>query len=66
MICDAKRKAGVLNDFFLGRSDSDDSHVPGPDDTCNVERTLVDIVLTQGDIEDLLKSLDISKDIYWP
>ena len=61
LVCDDKSKAEVFNDFFASSSKLEDSHVPKPDSTCNVERVLDKISIQEKDIADLLKCLDISK-----
>ena len=61
LVCEDKAKAEAFNDFFLQSSTVDDSQAPVPDNTCHADRTLGEINLTPKDIEDLLKTLDITK-----
>ena len=61
LICNDKEKAKIFNDFFCSQSDLDDSNVPVPDITQSQNEGLEHIVITENEVEDILKTLDISK-----
>ena len=56
-ICDNCENAQVFNEFFLESSRLDDQQIPKPDATCNVERTLSHVVITE-------RNLSLSSGIY--
>ena len=54
-ISDDREKVQVFNKVFLLSSWIDDEQIPKHDATCNVERTLSHVVITEKDIGDLHK-----------
>ena len=60
-LCDDKEKAESFNEFFLQSSNIDDSNMPEPDSEFHGEQRLSEIVITEKDVLDLVKCLDINK-----
>ena len=54
-------KAEAFNNFFAKSSEIDDSQLNKPTSQCDLEQKLPSIQLTQKDVSDLIKCLDISK-----
>ena len=61
VICDEKDKAEAFNTFFLAHSTIDDSHAPVPDDATKVDQLLPSFQISQKDVSDLIKALDVNK-----
>ncbi len=61
MINDDKEKADEFNNFFLKHSNIDDTNVPIPDGTPLTDKRLYAVKVTELDVTDLLKNLDIGK-----
>ena len=60
LICDNKEKAKIFNDFFCNQSDFDDTNIPTPNIFLRQQGSLGHIVITENEVEDILKLLDIS------
>ena len=61
IIHDDKEKAEEFNQFFLTHSTIDDTNVPIPAHTPHTNARLSSVKITEADVTDLLKDLDISK-----
>ena len=61
LICDNKEKAKIFNDFFCNQSDLDDTNILTPNTFLRQQGSLGHIVITENEVEDILKILDISK-----
>jgi len=60
-ICDDQEKAESFNAFFLEHSTLNEDNVPHPANNVLAERTLSSIRITNKDVVDLLKCLNITK-----
>lgn len=61
IISDLKQKAGVFNDYFCSQSDLNDSDKPLPNIPNRRTIGLSNIVITEKEVEDILKILDTTK-----
>ena len=61
IVTDDKEKAEAFNNHFIKFSTVNAEHAPVPDGTTRVNQTLKDITITEKDVIDLLKALDIKK-----
>ena len=61
IICDDKRKAEIFNDFFCSQSNIDDSNTAIPDIPYLQNEGLEQIEISESEVEDILKILNISK-----
>ena len=63
MICEAKEKAELLNEFFISQSRLDDSSssVPVDFDHFPTSRLLSNVITSEREISALLSSVDINK-----
>ncbi|CAG2234513.1 unnamed protein product [Mytilus edulis] len=61
LICEDTKKAKIFNDYFCGQSNLDDSntHLPDIPDTRTDE--LGDMIISENEVVDILKILDVSK-----
>ena len=59
LICDNKEKAKMFNDFFCSQSDLDDTNIPTPNIFLRQQGSLGHIVITENEVEDILKMLYI-------
>jgi hypothetical protein len=61
LIKDIGLKAQILNDFFCIQSDLDDTNILTPNIFLRQQGSLGHIVITENEVEDIPKFLDISK-----
>jgi hypothetical protein len=61
LISDNKEKAKIFNDFFCNQSDLDDTNIHTPNIFLRQQGSLGHIAITENEVEDILKILDISK-----
>ena len=61
LICDNKEKAKICNDFFCNQSDLDDTNILTPNIFLRKQGSLGHIIITENEVEDILKILDIFK-----
>ena len=61
LITDDIEKAEAFNSHFIKFSEINDNDVPVPDNSPMVDQTLAELVVTEKDVSDLLKSLDVKK-----
>ena len=63
MIQDDNKKAELFNDYFCKQADLNDSETSVPDITDILINGLEQIIVTENEVEDILKILDTSKAI---
>jgi hypothetical protein len=61
LICDNLAKFELINDFFSGESNMDDSNSTGPEPIDPLYGKQTQLHITETDIEDVLKLLDTTK-----
>ncbi|CAC5426688.1 unnamed protein product [Mytilus coruscus] len=61
LICDDTKKAKIFNDYFCGQSNLDDSNTHLPDIPDTRTEGLGDMIISENEVVDILKILDVSK-----
>ena len=61
LICEDTKKAKIFNDYFCGQSNLDDSNTHLPDIPDTRTDGLGDMIISENEVVDILKILDVSK-----